>query len=387
MDTLIRNDIEQDFYNCLGLYWNCYIIMDNYKELEIKDNDSDEIIKFKQGRINSLLVDLGRVGELAFKYLLKLKQINLYPNQSYEQFSNTEKIFMNGPIKNLAKRNIISEEDANEILSFIDENNQKFHNFMYLGLIVKKLMPNVYNNLEKCIDYSFQSEAVLDVIRNMDDQEINWEVNNGYYCKHAIFPCLLWTGSLDVNNEKIDRIISKIKSTTNNSGDIFTRLRYSSNNKDNKKYSLTNLHEIFVYMKNLIKLIDGIHRNNNNLLTNPEVIHGREYALKYSSLIGRSKEEINQIFDMSFEEDPLYICQKLFSDYSISELQQLEDIRKKDEIDGFMIMEHGIKPDEYYLLYDICDDYLEMQEYIFDDNGNRRSLEEIKKLIESKKTK
>lgn len=387
MDTLIRNDIEQDFYNCLGLYWNCYIIMDNYKELEIKDNDSDEIIKFKQGRINSLLVDLGRVGELAFKYLLKLKQINLYPNQSYEQFSNTEKIFMNGPIKNLAKRNIISEEDANEILSFIDENNQKFHNFMYLGLIVKKIMPNVYNNLEKCIDYSFQSEAVLDVIRNMDDQEINWEVNNGYYCKHAIFPCLLWTGSLDVNNEKIDRIISKIKSTTNNSGDIFTRLRYSSNNKDNKKYSLTNLHEIFVYMKNLIKLIDGIHRNNNNLLTNPEVIHGREYALKYSSLIGRSKEEINKIFDMSFEEDPLYICQKLFSDYSISELQQLEDIRKKDEIDGFMIMEHGIKPDEYYLLYDICDDYLEMQEYIFDDNGNRRSLEEIKELIESKKTK
>ena len=154
MDASIKKDIEKDFYNCLGAFKNFCTLMNTFPNLEINATDSEEDKNIKQAQIDDLLVQLGRIGELAFKYLLKLKQIELHSDWRYEQFTNKkEQIFAIGPIKDLANKGKITQSDADEIKSFYDANDQKAHNFAYLGLIAKKLIPDTYSNFEKIIDY------------------------------------------------------------------------------------------------------------------------------------------------------------------------------------------------------------------------------------------
>lgn len=385
MDVLIKKDIEKDFYNCLGAFKNFYTLMNTFPNLEINDTDSEEEKNIKQAQIDDLLVQLGRIGELAFKYLLKLKQTELHSNWSYEQFLK-QPIFAIGSIKDLATKGKIAQSDADEIISFHDPNNQKAHNFAYLGLVTKKLMSDTYSNFEKIIDYSFQTQAVLQVLRNMDNQHFDWEIRYGSYGQLVIFPCLIWTDFIDIDAEKLQRIVSKLKDKANSSGDIFTRFRYFSNNtgdKGSKQYNMNDVIAIFSYIKSLVIFVTGIHKNNGGLLTNPESIFGREQALKYPKLTGRNPDEINSIFEEFLNDDPLDLCEKLFSGYRIDELKKIEQLCKEYGLSSYMVIQHGIYSDELILLHgNGCDDYLEMQDYVFDEALNRRTLQEIELLVQ-----
>lgn len=382
MRDLIKNDIENDFYSCIGEFNNLNILMNALSDLKINDNDSEEAKRTKHGQIKGLLIQLGRIGELAFKYLLKIKQTQLYPNQDYKQFSDTQRIYKVGQIRDLANKNLISQADAEEILDFEDENGQKFHNFVYLGLVAKKLIPDTYSNFEKCIQYAFESEMVLKTLREMDKEMFSYEMKIGEYPQYVLFPSLIWISELEVDNERINKLITNIKNNADNSGDIFTRLRYYSNNLDNKQYDMHDVNTIFIYIYWLVEFIKGVYKSNNNLSVNAESIHGRERALRYPKLVGRSIDEINVLFDKFCEEDPLFISQKLFSGCSLEEIEKIESLSNDYGIDSFMVYEYGLSSEDLMLFHSIgCDNPIIMQDLLFDDKLNKRTIDEIKKII------
>ena len=77
MDNLIKLDIDEDYYGCIGAYENVSLLLKNMSSLKIKSGDTSETKFIKKGRKKDILVDLGRIGELAYKYLLKLKQVEI----------------------------------------------------------------------------------------------------------------------------------------------------------------------------------------------------------------------------------------------------------------------------------------------------------------------
>lgn len=387
MDTLIKKDIEKDFYNCIGAFKNICSLINVFPKLKINVTDSEEEKNIKQSQIDDLLVQLGRIGELAFKYLLKIKQIELYPNQNYEQFSKTEQIFTRGSIKDLVNKKKISQTGASEILSFKDDNDQKFHNFIYLGLIVRELMPETYKNFGKTFEYIFQSKSIMDVLKSMDLEQLRWEISYGNYMELVIFPCLIELDPIKIDDDKIKNRISEIKNKAYISGDIFTRLRYNSNNKAGKQFNVKDLNDIFIYMTALVTLIEGIHKNNDNLLSRPESINGRAQALKIHKLIGKSESYINSIFDEFSDDDPLYLCQKLFSGYEIEEIKKIEKKCKEYKLITYDVFELGISSEDLEKLHDSgLDDYVYEWDYFFDELGHRKSIEDTISEIQKENT-
>ncbi len=377
MDDLKQKDIEKDFYNCLGAYENVSKIMKSIEDLRITDSDTVKERLLKQGQIDDILVHLGRIGELAYKYLLKLKQIQIYPHQSYEQFSQTEQIYKNGLITDLTNKGLIPPEKADTIKSFSDENNQKFHNFMYLHLILSALTPMTIENFEKMINYRIQSKEVVRALRNMSKEEREEEIENGSYCQLLLFPNLIWNDNFDINTEKMDRLISSIKDKASTSGDIFTRFRYYSNNPNNVQLNVDDTKMIYFYMGSLVKFIDGVHRNHNDLLTPAESIHAHDMSEKYPKVVGRTSEVTDSIIDTFVNDDPLILCKKIFSGYSVEELKRIEELCKKYDFLSLTVVDSGISPEKLEILHNKGIDSEErLQEYLFD----ARTIGEDQKL-------
>jgi len=375
MDNKKQRDIEKDFYNCLGAYKNVSEIMKSIENLRIIDSDTEEKRILKQAQIDDILVQLGRIGELAYKYLLKLKQIQIYPDQSYEQFSQTEQIYKNGLITDLTNKGLIPPKEAETIKSFNDENKQKFHNFMYLHLLLSALTPMTIENFEKMINYRIQSRIVARALHNMSKEEREEEIENGSYCQLLLFPNLIWNDNFYINTEKMDRLISSIKDKASTSGDIFTRFRYYSNNHNNVQFNVDDTKRINFYMGSLVKFISGVHRNHNDLLTPAESIHAHDMSENYKFAVAR--KDTDSIIDTFVNDDSLTLCKKLFSGYSVEELKRIEELCKKYDFLSLTVVDSGISPEKLEVLHNKGIDSEErLQEYLFD----ARTIGEDQKL-------
>lgn len=89
MDRFIQEDIENDYIKgCLSSYKNIQFEINHLDEILINNPKSKIDIKENNGTIEDIIQRLGLVGELSFKYLLKVKQTQLSPNQLYEDFKN-----------------------------------------------------------------------------------------------------------------------------------------------------------------------------------------------------------------------------------------------------------------------------------------------------------
>lgn len=381
MDELVKKDIEMDFYSCLGLFKNVDLLIKHANDYKVNSTDSDNLKMVKESQEKEILVMLGRVGELAFKYLLKNKQIQMYPHQSYDQFSGKGQLFYRGPLNDMVQRKLIKESDLDEIMNYKSKTGADFHNFTYLSLIVEKVIPETYENLKKCYEYEFQSDEVYNYLSKLDKKDYSWEINDGYYLQNFVFPCHIWTGDFEIDDKLWEKEKDKIQDIAQNSGDAFTKLRYFSNNVEGKNY---NLQQVYKYIGILVRFVTGIYNNNSNLLTSAEAIHGRVKALSCAELIGREENEINEIFDKYCNNDPLDISQKLFSKYSVSDIDKIEQLCEEYNIDSFMIYYSGISPLELqYFLKNGIDNHHVMSDILCDDNLNRRSFEEVEELVSS----
>ena len=389
MDALIKKDIESDFESCIACFYNVEIIMKNFSrimekkdELDFAQNiNFDNVLEKQKAEIITLL---GRVCELAFKYLLKIKQMQIYPNLNYEQFSKNQVIYSANSIKDLKNKKYISEADVDEILSIKDDiDRKKFHNFSYLSTIVEKLMPETFANLKKYYEYFYCSKLAFLKYKELK-KEHNLEFGD-YLLESIIFPAdsIIIDDHDDV--KKINDFKSKMVNVQKQSGDAFVRLRYFSNNLDNKKYKIGTMYD---YAKVIVSFILGIHNNNDNLLVNPEFVFSHEMAIRYANLIGRDKDEINAIFsDFHGDNDFHDLKLRLFSGYSLNEMEKIEKECKKLKCSIFKVYNEGYTVDELKLFYSIgWNDPNIMQEFIFDNKGNRRTIEQISNLVKKTRT-
>ena len=257
--TLKMEDILSDYYSALAKFENIKLLYESHKEnFVINDTDDELTVSIKKAQLNELLVDLGRVGELALKYIIKLKQLELYPNQTIDQFRK-EALFKKGQVKNLAIRQKLSEEELEEILNYEDVNNQPFHNFDYLFLIIEKLMPAQATSFNKIIEYSMLSREIQKEPFSKDEKR-NFE--------DVVFPEYTVRPMQDEEEEREvrERIINLRRNTIRESGDIFTRLRYFSNNPHDKEFDFQSIYDL---MSDIIMSIKTIHECNDDIEYDP----------------------------------------------------------------------------------------------------------------------
>ena len=346
--TLKMEDILSDYYSALAKFENIKLLYESHKEnFVINDTDDELTVSIKKAQLNELLVDLGRVGELALKYIIKLKQLELYPNQTIDQFRK-EALFKKGQVKNLAIRQKLSEEELEEILNYEDVNNQPFHNFDYLFLIIEKLMPAQATSFNKIIEYSMLSREIQKEPLSKDERR-NFE--------DVIFPEYTVRPMKDEEEEKAvrERIINLRRDTIRNSGDIFTRLRYFSNNPHDKEFDFQSIYEL---MKDIIMSIKTIHECNDDIEYDPIEGYGKIMALEHPELTYRPADELRDVFNLyRSKTDAFGLLGLLFStkDYTfeqIKEITEMKEINPKDYVNVFcnelkredieFFLQHGI---------------------------------------------
>ena len=339
-----------DYYLCLGAFYNCVELYNKKDSFVINASDSEEIKKIKQAQIDDLMSNLGKVGEKALKYIIALKKIKVAPN---EDLKSLEAVYRgDNAMKYFAKQLglTLDNEDIQEILNYRDFNNQKSHNFDYLFLVIEKLMPEQSRKIKNFILYDIQSTLMKEsVIKGEFDDTLN-------FIKAIIFPKFsIEAGFSDEEEELVSskhRMNKKdydvYRKIIKQSGDIFTRLRYYSNNPKDENFNLDDIFKIINYFVQYIKMI---HNNDNNLDFDLDEYFAKVHALNNASLLGLSEDEIRYIFALNVDlriKDELLFQEKRFRDlrekpYSYKMLEKLIELNLSVD-DICEIMTYNLAP-------------------------------------------
>ena len=293
-------NIIGDYYLCLGAFNNCIELYNQRESFKISENDTEEEKKIKIAQMNDLLSNLGKVGEKALKYIIALQKVKIAPN---EDLRSLEAVYRgDNAIKHFAKQLGIDLEDKNiqEIFDYNDYNNQKAHNFDYLFLIIEKLMPVQYQKIKDYILYDIQSELMSEGI---EKGEIDASFS---FVRAIIFPKFSIDAGFTYDEEEMlpeKRIMNKkeydiYREIIKQSGDIFTRLRYYSNDPKDIEFNLDDVFKIINYFVMYIKMI---HENENNLDFDLDEYYARTQSFKNASLLYFSLEDINNIFGLNID--------------------------------------------------------------------------------------
>lgn len=336
---LKMQDILSDYYSALAKFENIKLLYESHKdEFVIKETDDELRISIKKAQLNELLVDLGRVGELALKYILKLKQVELYPNQTIEQFRK-EALYKKGPLKTLANRVNLNNEELAELLNYEDANNQPFHNFDYLFMIIEKLMKTQATNFYKIIEYSMLSREIKKEPFSKDERR-NFE--------DIVFPEYTVRRIDDDKEEQEvkERIINLRRETIKQSGDIFTRLRYFSNNPQDKEFNFENIYDL---MQDIIMSIRTIHECKDDIDYDPIEGYGKIMALENPELTYRPANEVRDIFNLyRSKTDAFGLLGLLFSTqgYTFEQIKAITDMQEIEPKDYVCVFCNKLQADE-----------------------------------------
>lgn len=351
VDTALKmQDILSDYESALAKFENIDFLYNSHKDkFIITEEDDEQTITRKKARLNELLVDLGRVGELALKYIIKLKQLELYPNQTLDQFRK-EALFKKGQLRNLASKQGISETEISDLLNYEDINNQPFHNFDYLFMIIEKLMKPQATSFYKIIEFSMLSREIKKVPLSKDERR-NFE--------DVIFPEYTIRPMQDEEEEREvrDRIINLRRDTIRDSGDIFTRLRYFSNNPHDKEFDFQSIYDL---MSDIIMSIKTIHECNDDVEYDPIEGYARIMALENPELTYRPANELRDIFNLyRSKTDASGLLGLLFSakDYTFEQLKEITSMKEVHPRDYVTVFCNDLQKDEieFFLQYGITD--------------------------------
>ena len=202
---------------------------DFYEEREILN---PRLKKMVDKRKRELLIELGRVGEYALKYLLVMEQIYKYPNQTIEEF--TEKFLYNIGEKKGVRNTYINQYHLDssiveEILITKEQYPlQPLHDYSYLFTILEKLFPSVVTHIQ---------ENILFNIKGHNCKERNYLTKNMASIA-AFFSSIQFLSSTELPKEENKRYIEEYRQELEKSGDVFTKLRYLENNLENKQYDM-----------------------------------------------------------------------------------------------------------------------------------------------------
>ena len=253
INQMVRDNIKGFHY---------FYLYDFYNEREVINPKLKELV---EKRRRQLLIELGRVGEYAIKYLLLLEQIHKYPNQSIEQF--TEKfIYYIGDKKGVRNTYInqyhLDPNIINEILTAKEKHSlQPLHDYSFLFTILEKLFPNVVTHLH---------ENILFNIKGYNCIESKFLTKDEAYLA-SFFSSIHFLESIELSNEANKEYLEEYKNIIEESGDVFTKLRYLENNTEKKQYDMINIVSIMYHLVDYIVLIHEY--NNDNPENNIEVAY------------------------------------------------------------------------------------------------------------------
>ncbi len=169
MEKTIVDDIEYEYYGCIGLYQNVLTLLEDIAKTKSTNEIEDKIL---QGRKNEIAVMLGRVGELAFKYLLKKEHYEKMPNIQYDQFSRQAPIYKRSTLNDLitkGKINITKDKLDSRLNAIEDKTGQLFHNYNYLGEILSIVDKDVYDAFVNLVKYNYCSDTIDQGFKNYND--------------------------------------------------------------------------------------------------------------------------------------------------------------------------------------------------------------------------
>ena len=377
-------NIIGDYYLCLGAFKNCIELYNKRDSFKINDNDSIEIKKIKQAQMNDLMSNLGKVGEKALKYIIALQKVKVAPNEDLKSLEalyrgdNAMKYF----VKQLGF--CLDSSDIQEIFDYKDYNNQKSHNFDFLFLIIERLIPDQFNKFKNYILYDIQSKLMNEAI-------INGEVDASFsFVKAIILPKFaIEVGFTYDDDEELPnrRKMNKkeydiYRKIIKQSGDIFTRLRYYSNDPKDREF---NLDDIFKTINYFIQYIEIIHDNGDNLDFNLEEYFALLQSFKHASLLYLSNDDIINIFNLNIDlriKEKLLFQEKAYRDldenpYTYKMVQNLIQLKLSSDY-IYKIINYNLAPRFVeFCLSNGIDDIDEM-DYLYNQYING---ENIKSLI------
>ncbi|MBE6160237.1 MAG: hypothetical protein E7157_04235 [Lactobacillales bacterium] len=337
------DDIISDYYSTIGKFDNVSNLM-SLRNYTINENDDDETKRIKEARKNELLIDLGRVAELAFKYLIKIRRANLFPNEPYsDTIINGNKVkgfkeketLSAGVIRELGTKAKASNDDINFLINF-EGMKPHSHNFYYLYLIIDKFMPDIKDKINEIVGLKLKSDYVD-------------ENSDKFYSEalmYFLFPNCEVIKS-DIENEglaeKIRNETQKMKETISYSGDIFTRLRYYANNTFDKSFSVE---ELYTMVSKIIFFIKIVHFFNEKLDFDPEVafsyylLKNDDRICKFDNNITLSDDNIKEIYAHNkYSKNADIIMISLFcTSLSADEIIEIFNSNEINENDCFSIL-------------------------------------------------
>jgi len=230
---------------------------------------------------------------------------------------------------------------------------------------------------EQYMCYNIQSNLLIKECFENDEFKyislINYEdhVEISMPFRAAIFPNLLELryDSIPFVPEAMLKIMIKTrKESFKKNGDIFTRLRYASNNPNHLKF---NTEEVYEIIKNIVTFIKMIHENNDILDFDLNKSYAKYKAIEYHEHLGVSVEEIENLFTLDLTGNELALT-VFESNYSYSSIKRLLDIGVPKQ-DIRKVMREGLhaRSVEYFFKRGITN-YSKMREYLdyFIENGD-----------------
>lgn len=356
--SMVHDDIK-GFHYLYGFDLTSDEISDFTKDTYIIDIEKKVAARKKQ-----LLIQLGRVGEYALKYILLLKQMELVPDQTYEEFMNNT-LYTLGE-KNPTQRNSTSgfyinnhhlTMDVFDDIKSEKDNHKKqpLHDYAYLFFILNRMFPSVVDDIFKVMNYHIKSNRALD--SNLPE-----------FLKEDLY--ILPQRNIEefnsMSEEEQQLYREEFERVLRESGDIFIRLRYIENNPNNREYSLEDILNIMDYLFDYVRLTHDMEHDkiSNNITAAYNKEKCIEMRIRYigknfpvderKDSLNREIERIDKIF--SFERiansPDLILASVFYSKLSVEEIEELLNNTDLSDRDLYPLIYNNIS----FSLYEkLCD--------------------------------
>ena len=301
------------------------------------ETDNEEILKVKEKLKNETMTDFGRVIEFALKYFIKLKRIELFPNEIYDDPTNSQnrgtfKAKMNlnkGTINEFLSKACCTDETIKEEFNRALNQSGKGHSFYLSYLLIDKL-DTLFSDTKELIGRII----LLDKISTGYSKNNKIDKNTiGFIAFPACFYASEEWGAGAAEIRALVNICEQLKVDTEKNGDVFTQLRYYSNNQGTNPYDFDTLAKL---SEQLLIVNDVVKTYGNNLSANPDIQYAYYILTRNAEYTQYSKDEIDQLFrNKKLINNPklmyyLFVNHKEFPINNIFEILSSKEIDEKE---------------------------------------------------------
>jgi len=326
-------DLEEDFLSSLARLNIAVNTMETGLFLPA-ETDNEEILKVKEKIKNETMTDFGRIIEFGLKYFIKLKRMELFPNEIYDDPTNSQnrgtfKAKMNlnkGTINEFLSKACCNDETIKEEFNRALNQSGKGHSFYLSYLLIDKL-DTLFFDVKELIGRII----LLDKISKGYEKKNKIDKNTiGFIAFPASFYASEEWGAGSAEIKALVNIYEQLKTDTEKNGDVFTQLRYYSNNQGANPYDFDTLAKL---SEQLLIVNDVVKTFGNNLNINPDIQYAYYTLIRNAEYTQYSKKEIDQLFSNKKLISNPKLMYYLFVNHKDFHINNIFEILSSKEID------------------------------------------------------